>query len=226
MTFVEIPVIAVGAVRHGTALCHFFVHLQHIVNDGMYSMRTSTTSPAKVSNCVVRAGFSSMTHTLHCVASNGTHRRICVAGAHENWIGSVSKMIAAGTGSLLMGSEVISRRCRKTQSLGRHCFARSFKGNHRYAICQCHQATGRTTKRVAHKPDVGIRIYLCDITINLLCSIVVAILVLQCFDHTRCVAAKGRRLAVAYLQPTVSSALATTAGEEEVVVDLVVRCCA
>ena len=75
---------------------------------------------------------------------------------------------------------------------------------------------------MAGHPDLGIGVQRRDVVIQVLGSVVVAILVAQGGDETGRVARVGRRLAVADLAPQKLAALAAAAAEEKIVVDLVV----
>jgi hypothetical protein len=95
----------------------------------------------------------------------------------------MAEMKTTSADSLLMRSKMVSGRCRETQSFGGHSFAGGFEGYDRDTVGQCHQAAGCAAKRMADKPDVGIWIDLGDVAINLLGSIIVAVLVVQGLDN-------------------------------------------
>lgn len=78
------------------------------------------------------------------------------------------------------------------------------------------------TQRVAGHPDFGIGVNCSHIVVEVLGSVVVAVLLAQGSDEAGGIASVGRGLAVADLSPEKLASLAAAAAEEEVVVDLVV----
>jgi hypothetical protein len=76
---------------------------------------------------------------------------------------------------------------------------------------------------VPGEPDVGVRIYLGDVSVDLLRGVVIPVFVPECFGHARRVASICGGLALADCLPTVVTALTTAAAEEEIIVDLIVR---
>jgi hypothetical protein len=222
IAFIEFPIETVGAIRHGFARRRFIVLGNHIPYHTRNLVRSSSDPPPEIPNRVVCARFPSVTHTLHGVSSNCAHRRVSVATSHEDWVGRVPEMEPSRASSLLVRPDMVTRRSRKTKSRGRHCFARRLKRHHRNPVRQSHKGAGRTAQRVSREPYVCQRIYLRYVSIYLLGSIVIPILVLQSFHNTGRIASECRRLAVAYLQPTITSTLSAAAAEEQVVVYLVV----
>jgi hypothetical protein len=75
---------------------------------------------------------------------------------------------------------------------------------------------------VAANPDIRARKYSSDVAVYLLSGVVVPVLFAQSICYAGGVASKGAGLAIAYLVPTVPTALAAAAGEEEVIVNFVV----
>jgi hypothetical protein len=75
---------------------------------------------------------------------------------------------------------------------------------------------------MAGHPDLGIRVECCDVVVQVLGRVVVAVLLTKGSDEAGRVAGIGRGLAVADLSPQVLAALAAAAAEEQIVVDLVV----
>jgi hypothetical protein len=75
---------------------------------------------------------------------------------------------------------------------------------------------------MARHPNLGIRIQSGDIVVQVLGSVVVAVLLAQCSNETGRVAGVGRRLTVADLSPQILPTLTAAAAEEQVVIDLVI----
>lgn len=76
---------------------------------------------------------------------------------------------------------------------------------------------------MSSQPDIRVRIELCDIVVQILCSVIITILLPQRLDNARAVAHVCSRLAVAHLLPQVLAALPAATTEEQVVIDFVVR---
>ena len=76
---------------------------------------------------------------------------------------------------------------------------------------------------MADHPNIGVRIKLSDVGIEVNGCSVVAVLSLDCLNKTSLVAGVCTGRAVTYLAPEVLTSLATAAAEEEVVIELVSR---
>ena len=96
----------------------------------------------------------------------------------------MTEMKAARTGSLLMRAYLVPRRSGKTKSGGRHCFSWRLKRYDWEAVSQCYERVGGTPQRMTSQPDICIGIKSRNVSVNLLRSIVVAILVLQSLHNT------------------------------------------
>ena len=86
-------------------------------------------TPAKVTDGIVGAGVSSVANALHRIPSERTYGCRCVAGAHEYWICSMSKVIATSKVTLLMGANMVVWWRRQTKTRSGQSFTRGFKSN-------------------------------------------------------------------------------------------------
>lgn len=75
---------------------------------------------------------------------------------------------------------------------------------------------------MACQPDVGLGVDLRDIGIEVDCSLVVSIFIIHSFHYACHVRGENSALAVTDLSPKVGAALAATATEEQIIVELVV----
>lgn len=217
------PGIAIGAIYPELALCWLVVFLDDVFYDADNTMGTAATSPAQVANSIITAGVASMALTLHRIPSNRTYRGECIARAHVYRICCMAKMVSSRLRSLLMRANTISRRCRKAKASSRHSLTRCFECDDGQTVREGNKTARGTAQRMSHQPDIGLRVEQRHISVYLLSRIIVPVLILQCFRDTGRVALVCRGLTIADLMPCQLSTLSTTAAEEEVVVDLIIR---
>lgn len=135
----------------------------------------------------------------------------------------MAEVVATCKGGLHHAAYAISRRCGQAQAGGGHGISRGFKSYGWQTVGEAEKRADGPSKRVSGEPDVRVGIESGDIMVQLLRGAVIMILLLQVLDETCRIARECRRLTVADLVPEEGASLGTTAREEQIVVDLVVR---
>jgi len=123
ITFKVFPIVAISAVNHRLAGRRVIIFHDDILDDTANLMRACANTPSKVTDGVVDACFSSVTHTLHSIAGNGADGGIRIAGSHKDGVSRVTKMKTASTDSLLVSAKMVAGRCRKAKALCGHSFS-------------------------------------------------------------------------------------------------------
>lgn len=113
----------------------------------------------------------------------------------------------------------------QSQTRSCQCFRYSFEGDNGYTVCQTNHGADGATKGVTGNPDIGIRIKLSDVTIELSSSLVVPVFVAQGHSDTSVIAAVGPCGTVTNLPIRPLSLLRTATTEEKIVIDFVICCC-
>ena len=185
-------------------------------------MSADADAPSLVPDGVVYALVAGVAGRLHGVASERAGGRGTVARADVDRIGRVAEVVDARELARLRSIRVGARRHRQAEPSRREGIGDSLEGDGRVAVGQADHGTHRAAERVAREPDVGIRVELGDVGVELTRGLVVAALLPQRLHDARVVAGVGARRAVAHLVPGPGALLGAAAAEEEVVVDLVV----
>lgn len=104
------------------------------MNDLLDPVRSGAHAPAEISDGVIGADRARVANTLHSIASNGTNGGCSVAQAHIHRICGMSKVVNAGTCSVLMPAKVVVWRGRKSEPRCCHSLAWRLVGNDGEAV--------------------------------------------------------------------------------------------
>lgn len=187
-------------------------------------MGADAGTPTKIADGVVDAGAAGMALGLQSIASDGAKRCSGIAGAHEYWIGGVAVVVNGSAWSRLMCADTVAWWRGKTKARSCHGIWVGFEGHDGHTIGESEKRSNNATKRVACEPDVRVGVALCDIVVEITGGEVVVALLSEALDETSRVASISVCHAIAHLLPSVRPTLATAAGAEEIVVQLVVAC--
>lgn len=103
----------------------------------------------------------------------------------------MSKVVPAGIGPSLMRACMVLWRRGQAQAGGGERFTRRFERHDGEPVCEGQQAADRTAERVTRQPDVGVRVDCGDVVVKVLSGVVIAVLLLECFNETGGVAGVG-----------------------------------
>lgn len=138
----------------------------------------------------------------------------------------MAKVICSCVASRLWSIRIGSRRDRETQSRSRECFWHSLEGHGGQAVSKGQERRDSTSERMACQPDVRVRVLLSDIGVELASGSIITVLLNESRPDACVVTGISACSAIADLVPRPLSLLSAAATEEQVIINLVVGCCA
>lgn len=177
-------------------------------------MGADTGSPAKVTDSIIDASTTCMALRLQGVPSDCAQGCGCVAGSHEDGIGSMAIVVDTGIRPGLVSTNTVPWGSGQAKTRRSHSVWVGFESHDWKSVCKAQERTNNATERMSREPYVCARVSLCDVVVQVARCKVVVTLLAEALDKTGRVAGVGVCHAIADLFPLPRSTLAAATRPE------------